>query len=197
VSGGGIRLRFRQIGLATARRGWGVRGRYAPRWPETGVGNGHTSTNQHSTCPKKLDEISGLVALAPRLRVRAEAQGCRPGPGGWKAFCGITLAAHGLLIASWRVWGGGHCWGSRLLTDILPLIGLLCVPAVAALWSSPRLRSVVLALGLLGSITHLPCVYSNAASWNMIADHDRDYWSWSRAPFFYRPRPTPGQRPGL
>ena len=59
------------------------------------------------------------------------------------------------------------------------------VPAIAAAWPRPRARSLIVALGFLGALTHIPCVYMGAAEWNDQTDHKSDLWSWSNAPFFH------------
>src|SRR5205807_902608 len=43
-------------------------------------------------------------------------------PAGWRSFCFAVIGLHIALIAAWGVWWGGHCWGSRLLADIMPLL---------------------------------------------------------------------------
>jgi len=129
--------------------------------------------------------ILAFLSLRPRTRALAVEFGYRPGPSGWTGFCLSITAAHCLVISAWHDWSGGYCWGSRLLTDILPLLGLACVPAIAALWSRPRARVVIVALGVVGALTHLPCAYMNAAAWNYVTDHTSDLWSWSRPPFLY------------
>ena len=129
--------------------------------------------------------ILAFLSLRPRTRALAVEFGYRPGPSGWIGFCLSITAAHCLVISAWHDWSGGDCWGSRLLTDILPLLGLACVPAIAALWSRPRARVVIVALGVVGALTHLPCAYMNAAAWNHVTDHTSDLWSWSHPPFLY------------
>ena len=117
--------------------------------------------------------LAGLSAI-PMIRRRAAACGSAQGAPGWLAFCLAASAVHCIFIAAWHDWAGGYCWGSRLLTDILPLLGLACVPAIAALWPRPRARSLIVALGLLGALTHIPCVYLGAAEWNYETDHKGD-----------------------
>ena len=131
--------------------------------------------------------IVAAMTLLPRIRGMSRTLGYREGPAGWMGFCLIVSAAHCFLISCWHDWAGGSCWGSRLLTDIVPLMGLMCVPAITALWRSPRFRSVVIALGVLGLLTHLPCAYLNGAAWNLVSDHSNDLWSWAHAPFLYWP----------
>ena len=35
-----------------------------------------------------------------------------------------------LLVSKWSIWWGGHCYGPRLLTDIVPCLMLLMLPAM-------------------------------------------------------------------
>ena len=116
--------------------------------------------------PVGVPAVGGPVAASfgsrgpsPGSRARDRGQ-----PAGWMAYCLIIPAMHCLVISAWHDWSGGYCWGSRLLTDIIPLLGLLSVPAIECLWRSPRTRTVVLALAVLGALTHIPCTYLGASS---------------------------------
>jgi hypothetical protein len=135
--------------------------------------------------------ILAIISLFPRVRALARESGYRAGPDGWIGFCLILTAAHCFMISAWHDWTGGDCWGSRMLTDIVPLLGLLAIPATISLWKSPRTRTLIFALGLAGALAHFPCVYLGAASWNSAPGHTKDFWSWSHAPFLFRP-PSPG-----
>ncbi len=46
-----------------------------------------------------------------------------------------------LLVSKWRVWWGGHCYGPRLLTDIVPCLVLLLLPALQWMSAKPLLRA--------------------------------------------------------
>ena len=129
--------------------------------------------------------VLAALSAVPLIRRKAVAAGFAQGAPGWLAFCLAASAVHCIFIASWFDWTGGHCWGSRLLTDILPLLGLASVPAIAALWPLPRARSFIVALGLLGALSHIPCVYLGASEWNDRTNHKSDNWSWSNAPFWH------------
>ena len=135
--------------------------------------------------------ILAIISLFPRIRALAQESGYRAGPDGWIGFCLILTAAHCFMISAWHDWTGGDCWGSRILTDIVPLLGLLAIPATITLWKSPRTRTLIFTLGLAGALAHFPCVYLGAASWNSATGHTKNFWSWSHAPFLFRP-PSPG-----
>lgn len=61
-----------------------------------------------------------------------------------------SIACYVFMMAAWHSWDGGWTWGSRLLTPILPLMGLLCAPIIERVWPDWRVLVVVIALGLLG-----------------------------------------------
>jgi hypothetical protein len=136
--------------------------------------------------------LAGL-GLVPRLR-RTPGE-----PAGWAGFAGVVIALHVLLVASWRCWWGGHCWGSRLLAEAVPLAALLGVRPAAALGRSWPGRGLLLGLFLGGLALHLPGAFGGAVNWNNRPDVDRHperLWSWPGAPFLapwhHRPAPTAG-----
>jgi hypothetical protein len=129
--------------------------------------------------------VLAILVCHPAIRARARTLGYRAAPSGWTAFCLAVITAHWLLISAWHDWSGGDCWGSRMMTDIIPLLGLICVPAIAPLWRSRRSRGLILALGVLGALTHLPCAYLGSAAWNYDASCSSNLWSWPHAPFLY------------
>ncbi|MBV8487853.1 MAG: hypothetical protein JO161_06205 [Planctomycetaceae bacterium] len=124
----------------------------------------------------------GTLFTWPRSRSRTDLMS---GPAGWVAFAGLASLLHLVLVSAWWDWPGGYTWGSRLSTDILPLLGLLAVPTAALLMNSGVGRSLLLTLFLLGLAVHWPCVLWEAHRWNWL--QPRDYWSWSNAPFLYHP----------
>jgi hypothetical protein len=128
--------------------------------------------------------ILAIVSLItwPRLRTCTKLTG---GPSGWVAFAGLASLLHLVLVSAWWDWPGGYTWGSRLATDILPLLGLLAVPAAALLLESRLGRGLLLTLFLLGLAVHLPCILWEAHRWNWL--EPRDYWTWSNPPFLYYP----------
>jgi hypothetical protein len=126
-----------------------------------------------------------LLAFVPAVRRVYFEDKLRKAPSGWMVYCLIISAVHCVVVSAWFDWSGGYCWGSRLLTDIIPLLGLLCVPVLEWLGKRAQSRTIIVAVAVLGALTHLPCVYGNAATWNYVTDHDGDLWSWSNAPFLY------------
>lgn len=56
-----------------------------------------------------------------------------------------------LLSAKYPVWHGGFCYGPRYLVPLIPLLALLSVPWLSALWQHAP-RRLALCLGLTGSL---------------------------------------------
>jgi hypothetical protein len=61
--------------------------------------------------------------------------------------CSVFVILDLIVIAKWRVWWGGYCWGPRLLTELVPPLIVLMAIGVSVLdrpW--PRRAFVTLAL---------------------------------------------------
>src|SRR5260370_9526070 len=43
---------------------------------------------------------------------------------GLNLLCLAYIAMHVALVCSWDCWWGGNCWGSRLLSEIVPICAL-------------------------------------------------------------------------
>jgi hypothetical protein len=132
--------------------------------------------------------ILALGLAIPALRRSTHYDTLSTAPRGWSVFCAVAATSHAFVISAWNEWAGGFCWGSRLLSEIVPLLGLLAVPVVTVLHRCSAGRVLLLALLLISPLTHLPCIVANADAWDFVTDHDADLWSWTNAPFFYRGR---------
>ncbi len=127
-----------------------------------------------------------LLAFAvaiPAVRGRIAGMERSPVRSGWSGFCVAFIMAQVVLISAWGIWWGGWCWGSRLVVDVVPFCALLCVRPIAALWGSRTGRVLIVSLGLLALLTHLPAVYFLGCRWNVTADFPDSAWSWSHPPF--------------
>ncbi len=134
----------------------------------------------------------GLLIYQPWLLLAAGAlltrRAGRDEPTAWRWLVLIVIGLQVGLVATWRCWWGGDCWGSRLVCEAVPLGALLCVRPVAALW---QLRGGRLLLGGVAGVAfalHAVAVYSHADYWGNYVQVDRHpemLWSWSHAPFFY------------
>lgn len=80
------------------------------------------------------------IAMLPFVR-GADPRG--RGLRGWTAFLAITCILHTLLISSWGMWWGGHSYGPRLMTEMVPFILLRC--SLQWLWQRRVGRGAVLA----------------------------------------------------
>jgi hypothetical protein len=106
--------------------------------------------------------LLGLAVCLPGVRRRLPAGESAELPVGWRGVCAAAIVLHLGLIASWDCWWGGHCWGSRLATEIVPLLALLCLRPLAGLLSFAKGRRLVLATAALAGFLHLSGVYLKA-----------------------------------
>lgn len=116
-------------------------------------------------------------------------------PLGWRPFALGAAGLHLLLIASWPIWWGGFCYGSRLVAEMVPLLALFAVRPAG--WLLER-RGGWIALATLAGIglaIHVPCLYHDAWLWNAYPvsanAHPERMWDWLHPPFFYGLFPNP------
>ena len=83
--------------------------------------------------------LLALAPLVPRLRRRPNVARS-PEPRGWVACCVAVIALYLILVSAWSCWWGGHCWGSRLASEVVPLGALPCLRPLTALGSAPAGR---------------------------------------------------------
>ena len=126
------------------------------------------------------------LAFVPAMRCVSSRSGLADTLKGWRWFCGAVILFQIGLVSAWTAWWGGWCWGSRLVSEVLPLCALLALGPVTLLSRSAAGRRLVLSLAIAGLLMHVPVVYLGAEVWNDLTniDHHTDaLWSWSRAPF--------------
>jgi hypothetical protein len=132
--------------------------------------------------------ILGVIAFFPLLRSGLAFRVPRACPAGGQLFCLVVLCFHVALITSWRYWWGGHCWGSRLFAEAIPLAALLCVRPLAILWQWPTGRRLLIPLLLLSFWMHAAATCGRGDYWNNWSDidhHPERLRSWSHPPFLY------------
>jgi hypothetical protein len=107
----------------------------------------------------------------------------------WAAMLIAAIGLQLLLVSSWPMWWGGHCYGSRLLAEVVPLAGFLLLHPLERIlkWRcGPYLIGCFVVLGLA---IHLPCIDGSAMAWNVtpsnIDDSTSRLWHWSDPPFLY------------
>ena len=114
-------------------------------------------------------------------------------------LAGAAIAIHILLIAAWFGWRGGHCYGPRLTTDIVPWIALLAILGTEArlkfAGQKPNNRTnemiewtvgavLVLAAAVLNG---LGAIWGDTIRWNMhpnnVDYHEERVWDWRHPQF--------------
>jgi hypothetical protein len=115
-----------------------------------------------------------------------------------------VLCLHVALVSSFLAWHGGHCYGSRYSSDMVPWFALLAIVAIEARrrWNAVNptgpsplrdrlewsfaLLLLIWSIGLNGiGATSIRASYWNAIPTNVDQDHRR-LWDW-RDPPFLRP----------
>jgi hypothetical protein len=112
----------------------------------------------------------------------------RDTPAGWSWLCLSAIVLQVLLVGGWRCWWGGHCYGSRLLSEAIPLSALLCVAPIAALWRLAGGKQLLMTLAVCAFLMHAVAVYGKAEFWHNHFDeiqHPDMLWSWSHPPFLF------------
>ncbi len=132
--------------------------------------------------------LLGLATCIPWFHRQSVSSQEARGPAGWAWYCATVIVLQVLLVSAWCIWWGGHCWGSRLAADVIPLAALLCVRPVAVLWRTGSGRRLVIVLGVIGFLLHFSAVHFFADSWNRAVDidnHTGQLWSWTSPPFLH------------
>ncbi len=133
----------------------------------------------------------GLFVFSPVLLFAVWGV-ARAGPAAWDWtlawVLGGIVAAHWLVISSFPHWWGGHSYGPRLFSDVVPYLVYLLVPAVTALAAlGGRRRAALSGLFALAVAASVFAHYRGAASqhadqWNSRpVDVDRAparVWDW-------------------
>lgn len=123
-----------------------------------------------------------LAVLPGGRRVMGE------GTPGWRLMSLSVIALNLAMVSAWALWWGGWCWGSRLLSDSLLFVGLLCLRPIGRLLEFRWGRALVIALGTISFLVNAPGVYMGADRWNGVPDIDQAperLWSWQHPPFIY------------
>lgn len=124
---------------------------------------------------------------------------------GWSAnrgpfgVCAAVGLGHWLAVSAFPHWWGGHCYGPRFFTDVLPFLFVPLVPVAAH--ASRRgagrgLRAAVVVTALVGVVLHgIGANVHSALAWNRlpldIDDSTERLWSWTDPPFLRWQDPPP------
>ncbi len=109
---------------------------------------------------------------------------------GWQLVFTAAICFHVLLVGAWSAWTGGHCWGSRLLSEIVPLLALLLLPLADRLVRSNYLTPVFCVLIFTSFFPHAGAMFGNSDAWdnrpaNKETSYEQRLWDWREPPFLY------------
>jgi hypothetical protein len=99
------------------------------------------------------------------------------------------LAIQVVLISTFGIWWGGHCYGPRFWTEVMPLLVMGLVPWLGAVRPGGRVASVLLVLSLAFAVgVHWVGANVDASlRWNRLPEnvdtHRERLWDWSDPQF--------------
>jgi hypothetical protein len=87
------------------------------------------------------------------------------------------------LLSKYTVWWGGHCFGPRYWTDVMPLLGIVLACGLDWSYGRSRLIAMAFALTIVFSIgVQAVGAFSYAADWNLTPTnvdlHHERLWDW-------------------
>jgi hypothetical protein len=99
----------------------------------------------------------------------------------------VFAASQVVLIAKWRIWWGGHCYGPRLLADAAPAFVILMAPAMDTIFRSRTLRAVFVILLTFSVFVQAVGAFCYPASrWDeepaSIGERPGRLWDWTDNP---------------
>jgi len=86
-------------------------------------------------------------------------------PTGWQWLFLVMGVGQWILFASFQNWSGQKCWGSRYLTEIVPLAGLAVVPILATFTDRSLLKRLAWTLGGIAFAIQLNGVLLRGGEW--------------------------------
>ncbi len=102
-------------------------------------------------------------------------------------ICILFSVSQVLLVSKWRIWWGGHCYGPRLLADIMPCLMLLLLPAME--WFACRTvwrTAFAVTLGWSVFVQALGAFCYPASRWDelpvAVGDRPARLWDWRDSP---------------
>jgi hypothetical protein len=130
--------------------------------------------------------VSCFVYLVLLARRASEGQRCpslarraNKTPPAWGWYCTALIALQVLLVANWKCWWGGDCWGSRLLAEVVPLCALLCLRPIHFLLDRRWGTGFLIVLGFLSIYIHM-CVFHSES---IFPTRVQNPTKWTDAPF--------------
>jgi hypothetical protein len=159
---------------------------------------GHTGTFVEALLGTLVSPGRGLFVFSPvfLLSVYGAWRVLRRGGGALlDGALAATIALHWLAVAAFPVWWGGHSFGYRLLSDMVPYLTYFLIPVIAALPGLPRPRRAACTAGFAALVAvsfainaqgaHVRAVYN----WNSLPvnvdEQPSRVWDW-RDPQFLR-----------
>lgn len=84
---------------------------------------------------------------------------------------GCAAAAQLMIVASWGMWWGGHCYGPRLLAESIVVVSLLAAPVFGRLWQFRVGRWLAALLIVAAGLIHTIGFAAGGHEWNSRPDN--------------------------
>jgi hypothetical protein len=115
-----------------------------------------------------------LVVPTVRRRVFAHSLIC---------FLMVSLFPYMIILSEYSVWWGGHCFGPRYWTDVIPLIAILFAFGLDWMLARSRVLMAISAVTVIFSIAvQLIGAFCYPSSWNIqprnVDQHHDRLWDW-------------------
>jgi hypothetical protein len=120
--------------------------------------------------------VALLTALVPRVRQRLSAQ---------PLICVllVSLIPYTIMLGKYSVWWGGHCFGPRYWTDVIPLCAILFAYGLEWMLARSRILVAIAAVTVMVSIAvQVIGAFCYPSSWNLqprnVDLHHERLWDW-------------------
>jgi hypothetical protein len=138
----------------------------------------------------------GLFIYMPVALLAAAGAALRPPSAPWRRlrpFLAGSLVLHWVLVSTYEDWWGGHCYGPRYMSEMVPFLVFLLIPVLerASGHLAGRRYALATVLAFLTAaslgLNYLGACHWSVYEWNSkpqeIRTAERRVWDWTDPPF--------------
>lgn len=142
-----------------------------------------------------ISPVCGLLVYQPWLLMGALSLNAKQRtnrfPKGFSLMLLSAIALHLFIFCHWQEWWSG-VYGTRHLTEVIPLLALLLCPTLAYAWSQKNLKPVLISLMILSCTIQCIGLYARGGLWYNDPKIHKDgiteqskLFDWTDPPFLY------------